>query len=91
MKISNLNEFKRNSSLVIRKIEGSFFFLVGQDAFEANEIGAIIVNLAGRDMSIEDLHLKISRKYSFNDLEQIRDDVNEYLEFLTNEGILLYE
>jgi len=87
--IINLNQVKKNDNLVIRKLNDNYFFTIGGDAYEANEIGAIIVNAIGKDLSIDNLCERLSKKYSFDDCEKIKADVYEYLRFLYTERLLL--
>jgi len=89
MNIGNLNELKRDDKLIIRKLGDSYYLIIGESAYEANEIGATIVNATGKDLSVDDLVVKISEKYSFGDMNQIREDVVKYIEFLVSEGILI--
>ncbi|MCL2717464.1 MAG: PqqD family protein [Lachnospiraceae bacterium] len=91
MKVENLNELQRNKDFIIRKLDDVYYFMSGQDVFEANEIGATIVNAVGRDLSIDELCTRIAQKYSYDDLNQIRIDVDSYITFLLSEGVLLHE
>ena len=90
MIIKNLNEVSRHEDLVMRKLEENYYLMVGADVYEANEVGATIVNAIGRDLLVEELCVKISQKYDFNDIEQIRNDVSSYMDFLINKGLLIY-
>ena len=89
MRVKNMRELGRNESLSIRKIERLYYLVTNQGVYEANEIGATIVNAVGRDLSIDDMCLRISQKYSHNNLEEIKNDIEKYIEFLLTEGILV--
>jgi len=91
MNIEKLDQLKRNEGVTMRKLDSTYYFISKQGTYEVNEIGATIVNALGRDLSINELCRKISEKYSFDDLNQIRHDVNNYIEFLLSEGILISE
>ena len=91
MTVNNLNELTNHSDLAIRKIEDVYYLLIGEDVYESNEIGAIIVNATGRDLSIDELCTRISKKFSFENTVQIRSDVDEYIEYLLAEGLLSRE
>lgn len=91
MNITNLKELTRDKDLSIRKLDESYYFVINEDTYEANEIGATIVNAAGRDLSIDDLCIRISDKYVFDNFDQIKSDIVNYIEFLLSEGILINE
>jgi len=91
MNINNLKQLSRCGDLVIRKLEDEFYLISSYGTYAANEIGATIVNAVGRDLSIDDLCLKLTEKYSDCDIDQIRSDVNTYISFLVSEGVLSCE
>jgi len=91
MKITNMNELIRNENLTIRKLEETYYFIIGGEAYEANELGATIVNASGRDLPIVELCNRVSDKYNFDDIDQIKADVEDYVDFLLSEGILINE
>lgn len=86
--INNLNELKRNEKLTLRKVGDQFYMLCGTDCYEVNNIGASIVNAIGKDITISVLCEKLSGKYDFPDVEQIRRDVYSFIDFLISEGML---
>lgn len=89
MIVTNLNKLNRNEDLNIRKLDEVYYFTIRGNAYESNEIGATIVNAVGRDMSIDELCIRIASKYAYNDINQIKSDIDSYIEFLLAEGILL--
>ena len=91
MNIDNLVQLKRKDNLVIRKLDDVYYLLCGQDAYEVNETAATIVNALGRDLPVDELYAKLSEKYEFGDLEQIKTDVEFYLSFLLSEGLAVNE
>ena len=91
MMVENLKDLTRNESLMLRKLNDNYYLLVESEAYEANEIGASIVNAVGRDLSISELCMKIAKKYSYDDVEQIKADVENYINFLLGEGLLIHE
>jgi len=90
MNVVNLNELDRNEDLNIRKLEDIYYFVIRGNAYEANEIGATIVNAVGRDMTIDELCSRIAKKYDNKDINQIKEDVNDYINYLLSEKIIIH-
>lgn len=89
--INNLNEFVRNESLEIRKFGEQFYLTCSSACFEVNEVGAAIVNVIGKDLTLLELCEKISRKYDFDSIETIKDDVLSFINFLEENNLVSYE
>ncbi len=86
--ISNLNELVRNEKLSIRKVESQFYLLAGADCYKVNNTGVIITNAIGKDMTITELCKKLGAKFGYNDLVQIEQDVNNFIDFLIEEELV---
>lgn len=86
--ISNLNQLYRQDNVRIRKIENVFYLVCGRACYEINETGALIVNAIGKDLSIDKVCEKLSQIYKYTEIEQIRDDVEKFIEFIVDNGIV---
>ena len=89
--IDNLIQLKRKKQMQIRKLQDQFYLVGDGQCYELNITGAVIVNNIEKDITIDDLCKKISEKFSFPDIAQIRADVYSFIEFLCNEGIISYD
>jgi len=91
MIVNNLIELKTYENISLRKINDTYYVIRGVETYELNEIGAIIVNALGKDITVEELCNRILKKYNHDNIEQIKLDVNTYINFLINEKIINHE
>ena len=80
--ITNLNQLTREENVRLRRVENTFYIVCGKDCFETNETGALIVNALGKDLSIEAVCEKLSDIYSYDDVDAIKTDVIEFVNFI---------
>lgn len=85
--IKNLNQLTRNENVRLRRVENTFYIVCGKECFETNETGALIVNALGKDLSIDSVCEKLSDMYSYNDMEAIKTDVNDFVDFIIANNI----
>ncbi|MBD8917666.1 MAG: PqqD family protein [Lachnospiraceae bacterium] len=85
--ITNLNQLTRKENVRLRRVENTFYIVCGKDCYETNETGALIVNAIGKDLSIDSVCEKLSDMYSYNDMEAIKTDVNEFVDFIMANNI----
>lgn len=88
MKNINLNQYNRQNSLRIRKFGNEYFLLSYGKCYKVNEIGAIIVKYIGKDMTIENLSNSIANLYEECNIDQIAEDIKNFINFLLNEELV---
>jgi|GEM_PF-1556035 len=88
MKIENMNQLKRMNNTRIRKIEQSYYLISNGECFELNEIGALVVNAIGKDLSFGKVCMRLSDIYSYKNIEIIERDVSNYIDYLIENDIV---
>jgi hypothetical protein len=83
-----MNELSRIGNTRIRRIEDAYYILSGRNCYEVNEIGAIIVNAVGKNLTMDEVCDKLASIYEFNDKDTINRDANEFIKFLLCEKII---
>lgn len=88
MRIKNMNQLKRNENSRIRKIDNNYYILSGRDCYQINEIGALIINAVGKDLTINMACEKLSVMYNNPDVESIVNDVHKFINFIIENKIV---
>lgn len=88
MRILNLKQLERNTETRLRKIQEKYYLYDRFSCFELNFTGATIINAIGRDLTIEELVLKLAEKFQFHDVDTIKEDVTSYIDFLVEQGLV---
>ncbi|MCL2221913.1 MAG: PqqD family protein [Oscillospiraceae bacterium] len=85
--IDNMNQLSRKNDAQLRKLDETYYIIAKNSCFEANEIGATIMNAIGKDLHIDDVCSKLSSRYEYDDVEGIKSDVYSFIEFLIENDI----
>lgn len=88
MTIENMSQLKRSDRSRIRKIDNSYYLVSGKDCYQINEIGALIINAVGKDITIEAVSKKLSIMYNNPSIENIYSDVQEFINFIIEKKIV---
>lgn len=88
MTIENMSQLKRSDRSRIRKIDNSYYLVSGKDCYQINEIGALIINAVGKDITIEAVSKKLSVMYNNPSIENIYSDVQEFINFIIEKKIV---
>lgn len=88
MIIENMGQLKRSDRSRIRKIDNTYYLVAGKDCYQINEIGALIINAVGKDITIEAVSKKLSVMYNNPSIENIYSDVQEFINFIIEKKIV---
>ena len=88
MNTYNLADIKKNKNMRMRSVDGTFYLFGNGQCFELNELGALTWKYIDNDMSTEEFCEKVAVKYKENDLNKIQNDVNEFVVFLKDNGLV---
>lgn len=88
MRINNMRQLRRRDRSRIRKIENNYYLLSGNECYQVNEIGALIVNAVGKDITIDAVCEKLSIMYNNPDIAGVRMDVDTFINFIIEKGIV---
>lgn len=88
MKVDNMNQLKRSDNTRIRKIELSYYLIKSGECYEINEIGALVVNAIGKDLSISKVCERLSKMYNYENLKVIECDVRKFIDYLIENKIV---
>lgn len=85
---TNFKIYNRKSNLRVRKFNEEYYMLCSGKCYEINEIGAIIVKYLGQDIEVKELSNKINEVYSDTNPEIIEKDIEVFISFLYDEGLI---
>lgn len=85
----NFAHYTRDITFRIRKIDSVFYLVSPQKCYEVNEIAVVILKTIGKNVDINQLVEKISLNYKEDDIERIKKDVFNFVDFLINNNIII--
>lgn len=72
----------------MRSINGKYYLYGNGSCFELNEIGALTWKYIDENMTTNEFCTKVGKKYNEENIEKIENDVNEFIDFLRNKGMI---
>lgn len=88
MNITNLNQIKRNPELRIRKVQEQYYIFDRHKCYAVNTTGAIVVHALEKDYPMQEFLDRLSKKFNMCDINQLQNDVLEFLDFLEREELV---
>lgn len=88
MNITNLNQIERNPELRIRKVQEQYYIFDRNKCYAVNTTGAVVVHALEKDYPMQEFLVRLSEKFNMCDINQLKSDVLEFLDFLEREELI---
>lgn len=88
--INNLKQINKKSNYIFRKLSGDFYLIGNGACYKLNITGATVINALGKDIDIDEVCKRLSLKFAHSNIQEIRTDVDAFLQFLISEEIADY-
>ncbi|MFQ7133770.1 MAG: PqqD family protein [Oscillospiraceae bacterium] len=84
--MDNFSDLYKNKKFKVREIEGKYYLYGNGSCYLLNDMGAIVWKYVGKDMMSDEFIGKVNTKYEDTTPDQIRTDVDSYINFLISIG-----